>query len=52
MSPVYAGRGALDDGLREGVHWSFSLEQPHDPLCTIGRPGGDKAPIGFAQRLG
>jgi len=42
---------AGDERARTIVKWSFSLEQPHDPLCTIGRPGGDKASIGFAQRL-
>jgi hypothetical protein len=42
---------AGDERARTIVSWSFSLEQPHDTLCTIGRPGRDKAPIRFAQRL-
>jgi hypothetical protein len=42
---------AVDERARTIVSWSFSLEQPHDTLCTVGRPGGDKAPIRFAQRL-
>jgi hypothetical protein len=42
---------AGDERARTIVSWSFSLEQRDDPLCTIGRPSGDQAPIGFAHRL-
>jgi hypothetical protein len=39
---------AGDERPRTLVIGSFSLEQPQDPLCTIGCPSGDKAPIGLA----
>lgn len=42
---------AGDGRARTIVSGSFGLEQHQDPLCAIGRPGGDKAPVGFAERL-
>src|SRR5579864_2892121 len=42
---------AGDRSARAIVSWSLGLEQPQDPLCTIGSPCGDKTSVGFAERL-
>jgi hypothetical protein len=40
-----------DGSARAIVCWSFGLKQLQDPLCATGSPCGDKASVGFAERL-
>jgi hypothetical protein len=43
--------GPRNRSARAVISWRFSLEQPQDPLSAVGGPGGDTAPVGFAEGL-
>ncbi|HEX9044181.1 MAG TPA: hypothetical protein VF802_04060 [Candidatus Limnocylindrales bacterium] len=44
--------GPRDERPGPVITWSFSLEQPENPLDAVGSPGGDHPTVGLAQRLG
>jgi hypothetical protein len=40
-----------DECPRAAIIWSLSLKEPENPVGAVGGPGGDKAAVGFAERV-
>jgi len=43
--------GPGDERARAIIIWSLSFKEPENALCAVCSPSGDKASVGFAQRL-